>query len=146
MCTLYLIRVMDTLSWRRHRVAESVGDREPPVAPERARRDADAWRGLAPLVLGLVDHPDDPLDLVRRQSLADELLGVEVALDVAEQDRVEDVVGGKRLVVALLGAQLGRRRARDHVARHEVASGLLVAPLYEPVDPALVNVLQHREA
>src|SRR3954467_8062952 len=78
---------------RRHRIAEAVRDRQAAVAAERARRDADARRGLAALVLGLVDHSDDGPDPPRGQPLAHELLGVEVALDVAEQDPVEDVVG-----------------------------------------------------
>ena len=53
-----------------------VGDRHPPVAPERARRDLDAGRRLAALVLGAVDEREHALDRVGRQPGALELLAV----------------------------------------------------------------------
>src|SRR5204863_7121946 len=45
-------------------VAEAVRDRHPAVASEGARRDADAWRSLAPLVLGKVDESYHLLDVL----------------------------------------------------------------------------------
>ena len=74
--------------------AVAVGDRQPPVAAEGARRDADPGRGLAALVLGAIDERDHPLDLLGRQPAADELRAVEVLLHVAGEDLVEQLVGG----------------------------------------------------
>ena len=68
---------------------------------------------LAALVLGEVDEPDHALDVGGGQAARDELLAPEVLLDVALEDRVEDLVGRQRVLVALVGAQLGRRRAGD---------------------------------
>ena len=93
--------------------AVAVRDRHPPVAAERLRRDLDPRRLLAALVLGQVDEADDAVDVLRGQAAGDELLAAEVLLDVALEDRVEHLVGRQRVLVALVGAQLGRRRPRD---------------------------------
>ena len=53
----------------------------------------------------------------------DDLAGGAVVLDVELEDRVEHVVGRQALVVALIGAQLGRRRLGDHVLGDDLAPG-----------------------
>src|SRR5438874_1427901 len=67
--------------------AVAVRDRQAAVAAERLRRDADAGRGLAALVLRQVDETDDAAYVVLRQAARDQLVCVEVLLDVALQDR-----------------------------------------------------------
>ena len=53
---------------------EAVGDRQPAVAAERLRGDADAWRRLAALVLGAVDERDHIVDDLAGETLVDQLL------------------------------------------------------------------------
>ena len=53
----------------------------------------------------------------------DELATGAVALDVGLEERVEHLVGRERLVVALVGTQLGRRRLREHRLGHDLAAG-----------------------
>ncbi len=48
------------------------------------------------------------------EPLGDELAAREVVLDVRLEQRVEHLVGRQRLVVALAGTQLGRRRLGEH--------------------------------
>ena len=67
-------------------------------------------RRLAALVLGGVDHPDHAVHDVLRHAAADQLVAALVLLDVGLEDRVEQVVGRQAVGVALVGAQLGRRR------------------------------------
>ena len=51
----------------------------------------------------------------------DDRLGRLVALDVALQDLVEHVVGRQRVLVGLVGPQLGRRRLGEHRFRDDRA-------------------------
>ena len=80
--------------------------------PKARVGDLDARRRLAALVLGEVDEPDRAIDLLRGQALCDQLLAALVELDVALEDAVEQLIGGQRVLVALVGAQLRRGRAR----------------------------------
>ena len=48
-----------------------------------------------------------------RQPLSQHRLAASVLLDVRLENRIERFVGGKGVVVALVGAQLGAGRARD---------------------------------
>ena len=48
------------------------------------------------------------------EALLDQLAAGAVVLDVGLEDRVEHLVGRQRLVVALVGSQLGRRRLGEH--------------------------------
>ena len=89
----------------------AVGDRHAPVAAERARGDLDPGRRLAALVLGEVDEADRAVDLLLGQPLGDQLLAAVVELDVALQDPVEQLVGGQRVLVALV-VRAARPRAR----------------------------------
>ena len=84
----------------------AVRDRQPPVAAERLRGDLDARGRLAALVLGAVDHPDHALDVLGGQALAHELVGVEVLLHVAREDR-----GRARRRAAATRRRAGRRAA-----------------------------------
>src|SRR3954452_8913375 len=94
--------------------AITIRGRQTPVAVERLRRDADArWR-LAALVLGQVDQTDHAADLLLVEPTGAQFFGIEVLLDVALEDRVQNVVRRQRLVVALLVAELGRWWALDH--------------------------------
>src|SRR4051812_47531001 len=101
--------------------AETVRDRQPPVAPEGARGYADAGRRLPPLVFGQVDHADHPLYVLARQPQPGQLVGVEVALDVTLEDLVEHLVGRQRVLVLLVGRQLSRRRPGRDIGRDELA-------------------------
>ena len=91
--------------------AKLVRDRQAPVAAERLRADLDPGRRLAALVLGAVDEPDHLVDDLLGQAAADQLLAALVLLDVGLEDRVEQVVGRQRVLVALVRLQLRRRRA-----------------------------------
>ena len=106
-----VVRAGDQGDAHRRSPPVAVRDRHPAVAAERLAGDLDAGRLLAALVLGQVDEPDDAVDVLGRQAARDELLAAEVLLDVALEDRVEDRVGRQRVLVLLVGAQLGRRRA-----------------------------------
>ena len=91
-------------------VAVAVRDGHAPILAERLGRDADAGRGLTALVLGPVDESRHARPRARRRGLP----AITSATDRSWSDerleqRVEDVVGGQALVVALVGAQLGRR-------------------------------------
>ena len=57
-----------------------------------------------------------------------------VVLDVGLEDRVEHLVGRQGLVVALVGAQLGRGRLGEHVLGDERPSGPGVAVAAQLVD------------
>ncbi len=59
---------------------------------------------------------------------------------------IELLVRREALVVALVGAQLGRRRLGEDVLGDELAAGAVVAVAAEPVDQQLGHVLDHREA
>ena len=65
------------------------------------------WRRL---YSAQVDEAQNAVDVCLGQAAGDELLAAEVLLDVAEQDRVEDLVRRQRVLVLLVGAQLGARR------------------------------------
>src|SRR3954452_7582251 len=61
-------------------IAEFVHDRIAAVAAEIAQRDLDAWRGLAPLVFGQVEHAVDAQHQIaikaRRDDVGDRLLAL----------------------------------------------------------------------
>src|SRR4051794_2787359 len=69
-------------------LAPAVGDRQPPVPAERLHGDLGAGRGLAALVLGGIHHPQHPVDDRRVVTGRDQALPTQVAVDVADQDRV----------------------------------------------------------
>ena len=81
-----------------------------------------ARRVLAPLPLGRVDHPRHPLRQLGVEARGDDLGDARVAVDVAGQDRVEQLVVGQRVAVELAGPQLCRRRLLDRVGRDRAAS------------------------
>ena len=67
-----------------------------------------------------------------------------VLLDVGLEDRVEHLVGRQRVLVRLVGPELGRGRARERALGDRGRTPVAVPR--EPVDHGLVDVLQHREA
>ena len=85
----------------------AVRDRYPPILAERLGAHAHAGRRLPALVLGEVDEAHDAIDEGSVVPGCDELGAREVVLDVAAQDRVEHLIGRQRIVVALIGPQLG---------------------------------------
>ena len=87
--------------------AVAVGDRHAPVPPECPLGDLDAGGRLPALVLGGVDEADHLIDVGVGQAALDQLVASEDLLDVAAEDRVEDVVVREGVVVTLVGAQLG---------------------------------------
>src|SRR5262249_17245605 len=114
--------------------------RHPAIPAQGARRRLDAHRPLAALVLSAVHHADDLGGELTRDAAPGEVVGVEVVLDVALEDRVEHVVWRQRIGVELARTKLGRRRPVDRVARDHLAPLGLVPPAGEPVDPGLVDV------
>ena len=78
-----------------------VGDRETAVLAERLRRDTNPDRSLATLPLGDVDQARDAVDEHRIEAGLDQLGPCEIAFDVRREDRVEQLVRRKVLVVAL---------------------------------------------
>ena len=114
-------------------------------SPERLGGDPHPGRGLAALVLGQVDQAHHPGHQLLVEARFDQLAGGQVALHVGLEDRVEHLVGRQALVVALVGAQLGRRRLGQHRLgddrrRRELRHAA------QPVDQGLGHVLDHREA
>ena len=77
---------------------------------------------------------------------ARELLARAVELDVRLEHLVELRVRRQRVLVELVGAQLGARRALDGRLRDQLAPGALVQVPREPEDVRLVDVLEQREA
>src|SRR5687767_7534811 len=127
-------------------VAEAVDDGEAPVPAKRARRDLHADRALAALVLGAVDHAEDPADGVRSKAPGDDVLGAHALLDVGFEDRVELRIWRQRVLVLLIGAQLGRRRALEHGLRDDALARAGVDVARELIDEGLRHVLDHGEA
>ena len=82
----------------------AVRDREPAVLAQGARRDADAWRRLAALVFGLVDHANDALHERAVVAHRHDPVHLPVLLDVGAQDRVEHLVGRESVGIELPGA------------------------------------------
>src|SRR6266704_4500133 len=117
---------------------EAVGDRQAAVLAEGAAGHLGAGRRLAALVLGAVDHAQHPLDDGGVEALRHDLLCAGVVLDVAVQDRVEDVVVRQRVGVELAGPQLSGRRLVQHRLRDHHPQ--LVAPACQPVDQRLGDV------
>src|SRR5215212_10546649 len=93
--------------------AVSIRDRHPPIPPERLRRDLYPRRVLASLVLGQVDEAQHAVDVAGVVARPDDLVAAHVLLDVGLEDGVEDRVRRERVLVALVGAQLGTRRALE---------------------------------
>src|SRR5207248_9196748 len=110
-------------------VSPAVRDRRPPVSPERLGSEADARRGLPAFVLGAIDHRDGTVDDIRIEAVAGELLAGAVELDVGLEDAVELGVRRQRVLVQLLVAELGARRALDDRPRNQLAARTLVEVL-----------------
>src|SRR5437763_10965422 len=104
----------------RELAAVTVGDRYSPVLAEGLRGDANADRRLAALVLGEIDKSHDPCNYLGVEAHLDQLACSVVALDVRLEDRVEHFVRGERLVVALVGSKLGRRRLGQYRLRDDL--------------------------
>ena len=114
--------------------------------PKAFGRDPRARRVLAALVLRDVDEAGDPGHQRRVEAGGDELAAGHVPLDVGLDERVEHLVGRQRLVVALVGPQLGRRRLREHRLGHDLAAGALVHVAAQVVDEELRDVGDDGEA
>src|SRR5216110_2626985 len=81
---------------------------------------------LAALVLGAVDHRRGAVDDVRVEPQADELVAGAVELDVRLEHGVEHRIWRQRVLVELIRAELGRRRALDDRRRDQLPAGALV--------------------
>src|SRR6185295_19496327 len=90
-------------------------DGEAAARAERLGRHAEAHRRLATLVLVPLDERDRLLDRLLRVARGDDLLRGLAVLDVELEDRVEDVVLGQVVRVALVVAELGAGRPADRV-------------------------------
>ncbi len=138
---------------QRARILERVGDGIAAVAAEGAARDLDPGRRLAALVFGAVEHAPDVAHHRLVMAARDDLGHRHLALDQALQDVVEHLVGRQRVLVGLVGLQLGARRLGDDALGHDPARSAPAAPRPVLVAPArqrehrhLVDVLQHRVA
>src|SRR5687768_4123977 len=74
-------------------LAEGVGERIPPIAPETLARDLDARRGLPPLVFGCVEQSLHSRDGLALETAPNDLVHTLLLLDEAVEDLVERVVG-----------------------------------------------------
>ena len=92
-------------------VAEAVDDRIAAVAAEILRADLDARRRLAALVFGEIEQALDPAHRLRVVARGDRSGNSHLLLDEAVQDVVEHGIGRQRVLVLLVLAQFGGRRA-----------------------------------
>ncbi len=76
----------------------------------------------------------------------DDLADGAVVDDERLEERVEHVVGGKALVVALVGTQLGRGRLHQHRLGDDGAARHAISVPAQPVHERLGHVLDHGEA
>jgi hypothetical protein len=88
-------------------MGEAVRDGHAAVFAKASARDPRPWCGLPALVFGPVDKADDTPDHFGVKAFADELRRCPIELDVAMEDRVEDLIRRQAVVVALAGAELG---------------------------------------
>ena len=134
----------------RRPLAEPVRDRVAAIAPEAAAADLHAGRRLPAFVFGGVQHLlDAHHDRARRngrRDLVDRLL----LLDEARENRVELVVGRKRVLVGLVRPKLRGRRTRERTLGNHLAERPLckrrpvrVAPARQAIDLGLVDILEH---
>lgn len=85
-----------------------MGDGDAAARAEGDGGDLEACGGLLALVFGGVDEAEDAADGgVVEARFFDDGGGVLVALDVAFDDLVEDVVGREGVLVGLVGAEFG---------------------------------------
>src|SRR3954451_22901522 len=127
-------------------VTPAVRDRRSAVAPERLRPQAHARRGLAPLVLGAVDHRERAVDDLAVAPVGGQLLARAVELDVRLEHAVEYGVRRQRVLVELRLAQLRARRPLDDRLGDQLASSALVQVAREPEHVGLEDVLDQRQA
>src|SRR4051812_16310320 len=84
-------------------------DRKAPIATERHSRDLGPDRALAALPFGAIDEPGHELDHARVETERDDVRPPEATGDVGVDDVVEQLVGRQRVLIGLVGAQLGAR-------------------------------------
>src|SRR5687768_15383364 len=103
----------------------AIRDGRPPIAPESLRPELHPRRGLAALVLGLVDERDHLLDNPGVE-LLEQFLARAIEFDVRLEHGIEDLVRRDRVRVALIGAELRARSPLDRRLRHALPAGALV--------------------
>src|SRR4051794_35159562 len=132
------------------RLAPAAGDRQAAVAPEVLVADLRAWGVPATLPLRTVDQADDPFDLGRVEPCGDDVADALVTVDVALQDRVENLVVGQRVGVELSRSQFRRGRFADRRLGDRwplaTADGISIAPAGERPHQGLGDVLDRPEA
>src|SRR5262249_12509209 len=100
---------------RRAGIAEAVDDGVAAVAAEVLQRHLDAGRRLPALILGEIEHALDLHDRLALEAVLDDLRDRLFALDQPFEDLIEHVVGRQGVLVGLVLAQLGGRRARQNI-------------------------------
>src|SRR4051794_11363350 len=93
--------------WCASHLSPARADGQPPVAAEVLRRDLRPGRVLAPLPLGEVDQPDHLVDDVGVVPGREQVGPAQVALDVVDEDGIEDLVRRQPVLVDLPRGQLG---------------------------------------
>src|SRR5713101_7238198 len=126
--------------------APTVLNRRAPIAAERLRSQFHARRRLPALVLRPVDHGDCALDDVAIEAVPGQLLQRPVVLDVLLEHLVELRIRRQGVLVELVVAQLGARRAVDDALRNQLMTGSLVEVARKLEHVRLVDVLQEGEA
>src|SRR5258708_2891609 len=86
---------------------EAVDDGIAPLPADQSRGDLDAGRCLAALVFGSLEQTPHAIDDCDVVAFGSKLLGREIALNQALQDRIEHRIGRQRIGVLLVGPELG---------------------------------------
>ncbi len=123
-----------------------LGDGHPPAETKSAAGDFQARRGLAALVFAPIDQPDDAQNRLLVESVGDDLGGAFLLFHVPMQDRVQHVVGGKRILIRLIGAKLGAGDLVDAALGNQLAPGLPVDPAGQFPNGGLGHVADDRQA
>src|SRR2546423_9982189 len=84
---------------------EAVGNWIAPVFSKSSTRDAYAYGRLAPLVLAHAYQPCHLLHILTRIAAGDDIGRAHVLLHIGLEDRIEDGIGRKTVLVRLIGFQ-----------------------------------------
>src|SRR2546429_6828552 len=93
--------------------APAIRDRDAAIPSERLRAQLDAGRRLAPLVLGVGDQCERALHDLLLEAVPRQLLPGAIELDIRLEHAVELRIGRERILVELVGPELGARSPID---------------------------------
>src|SRR5262245_48324757 len=101
-------------------LAKTIGDGVPAIATEASTRCLDTRRGLPPLVLGGVEHVLRAAHHVSRIAFSRNVPDAALLFDQSVQHRVKRRILGERVLILLIGPELGCRRLGDRVLRNDL--------------------------